>query len=173
MSSNLQINPFAKALKWLAYLIGAMLILLLCCITSFRYMKREDNKAQVERLKVMNAVRLKRLRKKGDILTQNSLKTAITVEALLSASEQYNNQHVWVRGYLNVEFEGDAIYWRESDYKSNEYGCGLRVQFSDLLLETKPVADYGKHYVVVRGLFHTGQDLFPGVITEIDSLNTL
>ena len=173
MSSNLPIDQFTKALKWLAYLIGATLILLTCFIASFRYIKLEDSKAQVEQLKVMKAVRLKRLREKGDILARNSLRTAITVEALISASEKYNNQHVWVQGYLNVEFEGDAIYWRESDYRANEYRCGFGVQFTNLLLETKPVADYSKRYVVIRGLFRTGQGVFPGVITQIDSLNTI
>ena len=173
MSSNLPIDPFTKALKWLAYLIGATLILLLCSIASFRYIKREASEAQVEQLKVMKADRLKRLREKGDILARNSLRTAITVEALISASEKYNNQYVWVKGYLDVEFEGDALYRRECDYKATEYRCGLGVQFTDLLLEIKPVTDYSKRYVVIRGLFRTGQDIFPGVITQVDNLNTI
>ncbi|MCC5612935.1 hypothetical protein LC612_41175 [Nostoc sp. CHAB 5834] len=137
-------------------------------------MEREDKELQTNRLEALNALRLRRLREiEKDTLASDALKAVISVEALISAPEKYENQYVQVEGYLNLEFEGDAIYWRQADYEANEYGCGLRVTFTDSLTETKAVIDYSKHYVVIKGIFHAERNLYPGYIYEINSLNAL
>ncbi len=166
MLSGLQVRLLANALRWLVYLTGTTLVLLVCCIACFNYMGRNE--------KALSALRLQRSREVDrDTLALSALKDVITVEALTSAPEKYNNQYVQVEGYLNLEFEGDAIYWRQVDYEANEYRCGLAVVFADSLLETKSVTDYNKRNVVIRGIFRAERSAYPGYIYGINSLKAL
>jgi hypothetical protein len=165
MLSNLPISPLSKALKWLVWVISAALFLLICSIASFNYM---ESKAEAVRLEEWERI-------ENDTLPGEILKESTTVAKLIATPEKYHNQSVWVKGYLNLEFEGDAIYWREVDYQNNNFRNAYRVQFADSLLQVKRVSDYSKHYVIIKGVFDVtrGGHLNPGSITEITSLNGL
>lgn len=121
-----------------------------------------------------NTVRLEEFKKiENDTLPSEASKRAITVASLMATPDKYHNQVVWVKGYLNLEFEGDAIYWRQRDYQANQYRNSFYVQFTDSLYQTKPVAAYSQHHVMVRGTFDANQNLRPGFIRNIDSINAV
>lgn len=163
MLSDLPINSLSRSLKWLVWLIGATLLLLISSIASFNYMQSEASAVEMEELK----------RIENDTLLNQVSKRAITVANLMATPKKYHNQYVWVKGYLNLEFEGDAIYWRQKDYRANQYENSFYVRFTDSLYRVKPVASYGKHYVVIRGIFDANEDRRPGFIRNIESINTL
>ena len=163
MLSDLPINSLSRSLKWLVWLIGATLLLLISSIASYNYMQSEANVIESEALKLIE----------NDTLSGKASKSAITVANLMATPKKYHNQKVWVKGYLNLEFEGDAIYWRQKDYRANQYGNSFYVRFTDSLYRVKPVASYSKHYVVIRGIFDATEDMRPGFIRNIESINTL
>lgn len=167
MLSDAQIAPLAKALKWLSWLIGAALILLMSSIASFTYMRSDADNVRLGELKMIET----------DTLSREALKNIISLDDLLAAPEKYHDTYVCVKGYLNLEFEGDALYGHTSDYFTHAYKNSCWVEFSDSLSREKRVLNYSKHYVVVEGIFDANRQghmsLSSGEIRAITSLHTL
>ena len=163
MISDLLFSPLPRALKWLAWLIGASSFLLIGSMASFNHI---ENKAESVRLQEW-----KRIEK--DTLLDEASKRAITVADLIRRPKKYHNKPVWVKGYLHLEFEGHDLFWRQVDHQNNKYSNSCSVNFADSLLQTKKVSDYSDHYVIIKGTFDTIRGYHFGGITQITSLNTL
>jgi hypothetical protein len=95
---------------------------------------------------------------------------SISIVRLIATPEKYHNKQIQVEGYLNLEFEGDAIYLHEEDYKKGLTRNGFWVSFSNKL-DKKAIPKLNKGYVLIEGTFdmnsrgHMG--LFGGEIRNI------
>jgi len=160
MLSDLTIAPLTRALKWLVWLT-VVLVLLISSIANVYYTESQTIAARAEEWN----------RIQQDTLSKDVAKKAIPIASLLATPERYQNQSVWVKGYLNIEFEGDAIYWRRKDYQAHQYRSSLYVQFTDSLYQVKPIAAYSQHYVILKGTFDATDDLHAGSLRAIESIN--
>lgn len=94
---------------------------------------------------------------------------------LIANPEKYQGKTIQIRGYLNLEFEGNAIYFHEEDYVRSLTENSLWVEFSKDITEKKNINDYSKKYVIIVGTFemnsrgHMG--IFGGTIKNITRLD--
>ena len=94
---------------------------------------------------------------------------------LIANPEKYQGKTIQIRGYLNLEFEGNAIYFHEEDYTRSLTENSLWVEFSKDITEKKNINDYSKKYVIIVGTFemnsrgHMG--IFGGTIKNITRLD--
>lgn len=99
----------------------------------------------------------------------------ISLIKLIANPEKYDGKVIQVRGYLNLEFEGNAIYLHKEDYSKALTDNGFWVNFSKEIAEKKNLNDYSKKYVIIVGTFdmkslgHMG--LFGGTIKNITRLD--
>ena len=140
MLSDSQIHLMAKALKWLTGLIGLAILLL---AMSFEYIASEAEAVRRSELKMVE----------NDTLPARTIKQIASLATLVARPGKYHDRPVWVKGYLNLEFEGNRLYYSEAEYAKHAYENGCRVQISDSLLRKKRVDDYSKRYVVIEGLY--------------------
>lgn len=99
----------------------------------------------------------------------NPMDNSVSIVQLIATPEKYDHKMVLVTGFLRLEFEGDAIYLHEDDYRHAILKNGLMVV-------TNPKIDMeaGKlnlHYVVLEGTFdannHGNMGLNSGTIRNI------
>ncbi len=99
----------------------------------------------------------------------------ISIIKLISTPEKYDGKQVQVIGYLNLEFEGNAIYLHKEDYSKGISQNGFWVNLSKEIAEKKKLEDYNKKYVIIVGTFdmnargHMG--MFGGTIKNITRLD--
>lgn len=94
----------------------------------------------------------------------------VSMVKLLAAPEKYDGRSVCVIGLLSLEFEGDAIYLHEEDYKHHLFQNALAVERNERLMRDSEKLN-GK-YVLIMGKFSsapTGGPPFPGYITQVNS----
>lgn len=139
-------------------------MLLVGCLASFAYLQDQTQAIEAKRVSLIE----------GDTLSSQIARKAVTILDLQRQPKRFDSQSVWVRGYLHLEFEGDGLYWRKADYQNQTYINSVRVHFADSLAQTKALAEYSDHYVVLKGTFNpTLTNLESGAIIEITSLNAL
>jgi len=100
--------------------------------------------------------------------------TDVSVINLIATPERYNGKLVRIIGYLNLEFEGNALYLHKEDYDRSLLKNGIWIDMprKDFIEKTK---EFSKHYVVIEGIFdmsdtgHMG--LFSGSLTKITRLD--
>ena len=94
----------------------------------------------------------------------------VSIVRLITSPEKYHDKKIQVTGYMNLEFEGDAIYLHKEDYEKSLLTNGFWVSFSDKL-DRREIQKLNKGYVLIEGTFdmnnrgHMG--LFGGEIKEI------
>ncbi|NML58844.1 hypothetical protein [Chryseobacterium cheonjiense] len=99
----------------------------------------------------------------------------ISMLRLIVTPEKYHNKTVQIIGYLNLEFEGNAIYFHKEDYEKGSSRDGMWVNFSDDLAKKTDFKKYNKKYVIIKGKFdmnskgHMG--MFGGTIKNISRLD--
>jgi hypothetical protein len=99
----------------------------------------------------------------------------VSLIKLISNPEKYDGKTIQVIGYLNLEFEGNAIYLHKEDYENGLTKNGFWVDFSREIQSRKTLNDYSKRYVIIVGTFkmkdqgHMG--LFGGTLENIDRLD--
>lgn len=95
----------------------------------------------------------------------------VSLIQLIATPEKYHGKKVLVIGYLNIEFEGNAIYLHEEDYK---HGLDKNAFWVDFSKEIKP-EKYSKSYVIIEGTFNMNRQghfgLFSGTIENITRLD--
>ncbi len=93
----------------------------------------------------------------------------VSLVQLIANPKDYHDKVVRVIGFVSLEFEGDAIYLHQDDYKHSVCKNGLWLDASDDVRKKK--ADFDKKYVLVEGTFNakkTGHmGLFSGSIQKI------
>jgi hypothetical protein len=99
----------------------------------------------------------------------SALNNSVSIVQLIATPEKFDGKVVQVMGFLRLEFEGDAIYLHEDDYRHAIHKNGLMVV-------TNPKIDMeadklNLHYVVLEGTFdannHGNMGLNSGTITNI------
>lgn len=99
----------------------------------------------------------------------------ISMLRLIVTPEKYHNKTVQIIGYLNLEFEGNAIYFHQEDYEIGSSRNGMWVSFNDDVVKKKDLEKYNKKYVIIKGKFdmnskgHMG--MFGGTIKNISRLD--
>jgi len=96
----------------------------------------------------------------------------VSLVRLIATPEKYDGKVVQVVGFLRLEFEGNALYIHEEDYKS-----GITKNAAWVVRNAK-VNDRAEalnmHYVILLGTFDAGRhghmDLFSGSLTDIKSV---
>lgn len=111
----------------------------------------------------------------SNLKAQNGLADPADVSLinLIATPERYNGKLVRIIGYLNLEFEGNALYLHKEDYDSSILKNGIWVDLprKEAIEKTK---EFSKHYVIIEGIFdmndtgHMG--LFSGSIIKITRL---
>lgn len=99
----------------------------------------------------------------------------ISMLRLIVTPEKYHNKTVQIIGYLNLEFEGNAIYFHQEDYEKGSSRNGMWVDLSEDLVHKIDLKKYNKKYVIIVGKFdmnskgHMG--MFGGSIKNISRLD--
>ena len=72
---------------------------------------------------------------------------------LIANPEKYNNQHVRVIGYLNLEFEGNGLYLHKEDYERAIEKNGLWIDMPRDSLNSPDIKRCKLNYVLIEGTF--------------------
>jgi hypothetical protein len=100
--------------------------------------------------------------------------TDVSLINLIATPEKYQGKIVRVVGYLNLEFEGNAIYIHKEDY---EHALLKNAIWIDLSREEegKNTKTFNKKYVILVGVFDMNDNghmsLFSGTIGKISRLD--
>ena len=98
----------------------------------------------------------------------------ISLIKLLANPELYNQQVVRVQGFLELEFEGTALYLHREDWEQMLTRNALWLDVRAEIWERK--FELTERYVQVRGVFQSDfrghMDLFGGAITQIQDIRT-
>jgi hypothetical protein len=93
----------------------------------------------------------------------------VSLVQLIANPKDYDGKIVQVVGFVNLEFEGNAIYLHQDDYKHAIGKNGLWLDITDDI--RKKQADFDQKYVLLVGTFNakrTGHmGLFSGCIEKI------
>jgi hypothetical protein len=111
---------------------------------------------------------------KAQSSTDFSDPTDVSLINLIATPEKYQGKIVRVVGYLNLEFEGNAIYIHKEDYENALLKNAIWIELSrdEAIKNTKA---FNKKYVILVGVFdmkdngHMG--LFSGAIKKISRLD--
>ena len=76
----------------------------------------------------------------------------VSLIQLIANPKDYDGKVVRVIGFVKLEFEGNAIYLHQDDYKHNITKNGLWVDVTDDV--RKKQKDYDQKYVLVVGTFN-------------------
>jgi uncharacterized protein with ACT and thioredoxin-like domain len=99
----------------------------------------------------------------------------ISLVRLIATPERYDGKIIQVKGYLNLEFEGNAIYLHKEDYSKSLVNNAFWVDFSKEISEKKNLDNYNRRYVIIIGTFdmksHGHMGLFGGAIKNITRLD--
>ena len=101
----------------------------------------------------------------------------ISIVNLISNPALYNRKIVRLIGYLNLEFEGNAIYFHEEDYKKEISKNAMWLNLSKEVMHSKIYQDNNKRYVIIVGTFdmlnNGHENSFSGTITNISRLESM
>jgi len=96
----------------------------------------------------------------------------VSMIRLLAHPEQYDGKHVRVIGFLNLDWESDALYLHKEDYLTSIYQNSLWVHVNQFRL--KNAAECDRKYVAIEGVFdakdYGHENLWAGALRDIASL---
>jgi hypothetical protein len=95
---------------------------------------------------------------KSDTIVGNSgqsekFEMTTSIIQLVATPDNYHNNEVSVTGFLNIEFEGDAIYIHKEDYEQQLYSNGLWVDLTEEQIKEIDSLKLNKQYVLLEGTF--------------------
>jgi hypothetical protein len=97
----------------------------------------------------------------------------VSLVQLIANPDQYDGKLVRVFGYLNLEFEGDALYLHEEDFRRGLTRNGIWVSL--VAAKVKQTTRPNRRYVLVEGVFNAKDNghmgLFAGSIGAIQRLD--
>jgi hypothetical protein len=96
----------------------------------------------------------------------------ISINEILANPDVYEGTHLQVVGYLNLDWEADAVYLNKNDFKSRRYSKGLWIHLNQF--KFRGSNKLKGHYVVVDGVFdandHGHENLWGGALKAITSI---
>jgi hypothetical protein len=97
----------------------------------------------------------------------------VSMVQLIATSEKWDGKFVRVIGFLNLEFEGDALYLHREDLVQSLDNC-VWVHRTDVMERDRK--QLNRHYVVIEGIFdaqdHGHMGMFGGAIKDITRIET-
>ena len=94
---------------------------------------------------------------------------SVSLIQLIANPKDYDGKVVRVIGFVKLEFEGNAIYLHQDDYKHNITKNGLWIDVTDDI--RKKQKDYDQKYVLLEGTFNAKETghmgLWSGSIQKI------
>jgi hypothetical protein len=100
--------------------------------------------------------------------------TDVSLINLIATPEKYQGKIVRVEGYLDIEFEGNAIYIHKEDYEHSLLKNAIWIDFSRDEM-TKYTKAFNEKYVIIEGVFDMNNNghmgLFSGTIGKISRLD--
>lgn len=94
----------------------------------------------------------------------------VSMITLIAAPEKYHDKGVHVIGYLNLEFEGNAIFLSELDFENSNTKNAVWLSFSKKA-DMKEIMKLNGKFVMIQGIFDRDykghMSLFAGSINEI------
>jgi hypothetical protein len=95
--------------------------------------------------------------------------TQVSLVNLIANPEKYDGKRVSVKGFLALEFEGNALYLHKEDFDNRLYKNGL--WYAGETLESKK---YDRKYVNIEGTFSAAErghmGLWSGTLKDVDRL---
>jgi hypothetical protein len=95
---------------------------------------------------------------------------SVSIIQLISSPEKFDGKYIRLIGFVRLEFEGDAIYLHEDDYKYGLTRNGLWLSLTEGCCG-KDARTFDQKYVLVEGTFsaknHGHMGLFSGAIENI------
>jgi hypothetical protein len=89
--------------------------------------------------------------------------------ALLAAPQRYDGAAIRTQGFACIEFEGDALYLHEEDYKFGLTKNAFRLRLSDS--QRKELKSLNLKYAIIEATLHASgpeqRGIWSGVIGEI------
>jgi hypothetical protein len=79
--------------------------------------------------------------------------TGVSLVQLIANPKTYDGIQVRVIGFLRIQFEGNAFYLHQDDFKDGIAKNGLWVDVSDQMLGSRAQLD--RKYVLIEGTFDT------------------
>jgi hypothetical protein len=111
--------------------------------------------------------------KADDRYSQNPGYYTVSMIKLIANPEKYDGKRIQVIGYLNLEFEGDALYLHQTDFLESITKNGLWVDLDQLKFKNSSACN--KKYVIIEGVFdaaHMGHmSLWSGILKDITRLD--
>ncbi len=99
----------------------------------------------------------------------------VSLIKLIANPEKYDGKRIQVIGYLNLQFEGNAIYLHEEDYKKHISENSFWVNFSQKLTRNTNIKMFSNKYVIIIGRFSAKQKghmgMFGGTLNDIVRLD--
>src|SRR5882672_7970441 len=93
----------------------------------------------------------------------------VSLVQLIANPKDYDGKLVRVIGFVKLEFEGNAIYLHQDDYRHNITKNGLWIDVTDEI--RKKQKDYDQKYVLLEGTFNAKETghmgLWSGSIQKI------
>lgn len=95
----------------------------------------------------------------------------VSLISLIANPKSYHGKRIQVKGYLKIQFEGNAIYLHKEDRVNGLTKNAFWVNFNEKLLVKKDLKKYAEQYVIIIGTFnmkskgHMG--LFSGTFENI------
>ena len=81
----------------------------------------------------------------------------VSLVKLIANPEKYNGKRIQVIGYLHLEFEGNAIYLHEEDFKRRISANSFWVEFSSKLTKKRDLNKFNDKYVIIIGTFNVNE----------------
>jgi hypothetical protein len=101
----------------------------------------------------------------------------VSIVNLIATPERYNQKIIRVKGFLNLEFEGNAIYLHKEDCDLGIDKNGIWVDVTNGQIDSAHYHNCNKQYVILEGTFemdNKGHDNgYGGSITKITRIDLL
>ena len=99
---------------------------------------------------------------------QESRQEHISIISLIANPDRYDGKKVLIRGFVVIEFEGDAIYLSETDYRQMLSKNAIAIDTGTRLADLKKMSG---RYITLEGVFNASNlghlGLFSGTIINI------
>lgn len=91
---------------------------------------------------------------------------------VIARPELYHGKRIQLVGYMNLEFEGNAIYHSEEEYRHAQTADALWIDVEGM----KPKPPFARGWVIVEGTFNAERrghfGLFAGTVEKITRLDS-
>ncbi len=82
---------------------------------------------------------------------QKEIPINVSIIRLIGSPEKYDGKRVTLRGFLKIEFEGDALYLHREDYERALLANSIALPLSND--QIRAFKKYDRRYVTVEGVF--------------------